>query len=187
MPIERNPAFPATEPERSAVGRALASLGGEPQRSDLLPLLHALQEDLGWLPTGTIRHLADRMNLPFPDVWGVATFYALFRLEPPRGVIVHVCDDVPCRLRGAGLLLEVLEARYGPPRRFTGRAHGTPAHEPPGHEPPGDEQASPVDWETVPCVGQCDHAPVAVVAGRLQRQATPEGLIASAEDGGSDA
>lgn len=181
MPIERNPAVPATEREQSAVDRALARLGGEPQRSDLLPLLHALQEDLGWLPQGALRHLADRMNLPFPDVWGVATFYALFRLEPPRGVVVHVCDDVPCRLRGAGSLLQALEARYGPPRRFTGQAHGTAEH-----DGPAGERAA-VDWETVPCLGQCDHAPIAVVAGRLQQEATPEGLMASAAERGGHA
>ena len=175
MPIEPNPPFPASDREVSAVDRALALLDGAPRRPDLLPLLQALQEDLGWLPTGALRHLAERMHLPFPDVWGVATFYAAFRFEPPRGVIVHVCDDVPCRLRGASSLLRALEARYGPPRRFTGRAHGSA-----GHDAAAGAQTPPVDWETVPCLGQCDHAPVAVVAGRLERAATPEGVIASA-------
>jgi NADH-quinone oxidoreductase subunit F len=182
MAIEHNPAFPVAEPERSAVDRVLARLGAEPQRSDLLPLLQMLQEDLGWLPNGALHHLADRMNLPFPDVWGVATFYALFRLEPPHGVVVHVCDDVPCRLRGAGSLIQALEARCGPPRRFMGQAHGITAH-----EVRADERTSPVDWETVPCLGQCDHAPVAVVAGRPERYATPEGILASAVRGATRA
>lgn len=174
MPIERNPAFPASDREVSAVDRALATLDAGPRRSDLLPLLQALQDDLGWLPTGALRHLAERMQLPFPDVWGVATFYALFRFEPPRGVVVRVCDDVPCRLRGAAALLEVLEARCGAPRRFTGQAQGTPRP-----DAAAGGRASPVDWETVPCLGQCDHAPVAVVAGRLEREATPERVMAS--------
>ncbi|HET7263966.1 MAG TPA: NAD(P)H-dependent oxidoreductase subunit E [bacterium] len=177
MPIEPNPAFSASDREAAAVERALAALGAEPRRSDMLPLLQALQEDLGWLPTGALRHLAERMHLPFPDVWGVATFYALFRFEPPRGVVVHVCDDVPCRLRGAGSLVQALEARYGAPRRFTGGAHGSA-----GQNAAAGGRATPVDWETVPCLGQCDHAPVAAVAGRLQRKATPERVIASAAE-----
>jgi NADH:ubiquinone oxidoreductase subunit E len=106
----------------------------------------------------------------------------LFRFEPPHGVTVHVCDDVPCRLRGAGSLLQALEARCGPPRRFMGESHGVPAR-----EAPVDKRTSPVDWETVPCLGQCDHAPVAVVSGRLEWEATPEGILASAVRGATRA
>lgn len=182
MPIERNPAALITERERAAVDRALASLGVEPQRSDLLPLLHALQAELGWLPRGALHQLADRMNLAFPDVWGVVTFYAMFRLDPPPGVAVHVCDDVPCRLRGADSLVQRLEARYGPPRRFTGEAHGAPPHEalPAGPVPP-------VDWETVSCLGRCEDAPVAVVDGCVHRRVTLEAIVAAAAPGTADA
>lgn len=177
MRIEPNPRHAIGEPERAAVERALARLGAEPQRSDLLPLLHALQDELGWLPTGVLRHLADRMHLPFPDVWGVATFYAMLRLDQPHGAAVSVCDDVPCRLRGADALVRDLETRYGPPRRFTGRAHDA--------SPPPDRTAA-LNWETVPCLGQCDRAPAAVVNGRPQPEATADGIAAAAE-GGTDA
>ncbi|HLJ60274.1 MAG TPA: NAD(P)H-dependent oxidoreductase subunit E [bacterium] len=182
MPIERSHSARAPERERAAVDRALARLGAEPQRSDLLPLLHALQDDLGWLPQGALHHLADRMNLPFPDVWGVVTFYALFRLDPPRGVVVHVCDDVPCRLRGADSLLRRFEAAYGPPRRFTGEAHDAAPHgmSASGHVPP-------LDWETVPCLGRCEDAPVAVVNGCVHRRATLEEIAAAAATGTGDA
>jgi NADH:ubiquinone oxidoreductase subunit E len=181
MPIEPNPTARATERERAAVDRALARLAADPQRSDLLPLLHALQDDLGWLPTGVLRRLADRMHLPFPDVWGVATFYALFRLEPPHGTTVHVCDDVPCRLRGADLLLRKLEARYGPPRRFAGAAHAAQPQQADGGGAPA------VDWETVPCLGRCEDAPVAVVAGHEHPRATLEGILAAVAAGAGDA
>ncbi len=173
MPIEPNPPAPASEREREAVDRALARVGAEPRRSDLLPLLHAVQDDLGWLPRGALHHLADRMNLPFPDVWGVATFYALFRLDPPRGTILHVCDDVSCRLRGADVLVRDLQARYGPPRRFAGGAHGDARNGLGAAAPPA------VDWETVPCLGRCEEAPVAVAGGRELGHATA-GVIAAA-------
>jgi len=177
VPVEPNPAHATSDAERAAVDRALARLGTAPRRTELVPLLHALQDDLGWLPTGALQLLADRMNVPFPDVWGVATFYAMFRLDRPHGVTVHVCDDVPCRLRGADALLRDLEARYGAPRRFGGAAHGAPAA----------DRAASVEWEAVPCLGQCDRAPAAVVGGRLHPAATIEEIAAAAEGGASDA
>jgi NADH-quinone oxidoreductase subunit F len=175
---ERNPAHAVTAAERAAVDRALAALRAEPRRTDLLPLLHDIHAALGWLPRGALQSLADAMKLPFPDVWGVVTFYAQFRLDPPRGTVVHVCDDVPCRLRGADALLDALEARYGPARRFAGAAHGTSERDGASR----DVHAPAIDWETVPCLGQCDHAPAAVVAGRPQRHATVEGVIAAAKE-----
>ncbi|HVB11364.1 MAG TPA: NAD(P)H-dependent oxidoreductase subunit E, partial [Bacillota bacterium] len=65
-----------------------------------MPLLHAVQDEYGWLSQGCLHELADRMGLPFPDVWGVASFYAMLRLEPPPAVRVQVCEDITCRLRG---------------------------------------------------------------------------------------
>ncbi len=177
MPVEPNPPHATTEPERAAVDRTLARLGAEPRRTDLVPLLQALQNDLGWLPTGALQQLADRMHVPFPEVWGVATFYAMFRLHRPHGVTVHVCDDVPCRLRGADAVAHELEARYGPARRFGGDAHGGPTA----------EHAGSFEWETVPCLGQCDRAPVAVVDGRLYPEATAQDIAAAAGDGSADA
>ncbi|HXX40033.1 MAG TPA: NAD(P)H-dependent oxidoreductase subunit E [bacterium] len=182
MPIEPNPTAPAAEQECAAVDRVLTRLTAEPQRRDLLPLLHALQDDLGWLPRGALQRLADRMGLPFPDVWGVATFYALFRLDAPHGTIVHVCDDVSCRLRGADALVRQLEARWGPARRFMGEAHGV-SH---GGAPAAGHVA-PADWETVPCLGRCEDAPVAVVAGREHPRATLDEVLAAVEAGITDA
>jgi NADH:ubiquinone oxidoreductase subunit E len=162
-----------TEEERQAVARALRHLGtAEPRREHLLPLVQAVQREQGWLSRGALAEVADRLRLPFPEVWGVATFYALLRLDPPRGIPVHVCDDVPCRLRGADALVRALEARWGPPRRFAGEAHGTPGQD--AGDPAGR------DWETVPCLGHCDGAPVAVVGGTVHRGIDAEGVARAA-------
>lgn len=168
--MERNPPAAVTQEEKDAVERAVRTVddGVDLRREHLLPLLQAVQRDRGWLSRGALAHVAERMRLPFPEVWGVATFYALLRLEPAEGVPVHVCDDVPCRLRGAEALLAELEARYGPPRRFSGRAHGEPAQRA--------GAKGGVDWETVPCLGRCDAAPVAAVAGTLCRDIDVEGI-----------
>ena len=172
--MERNPPAAVTQEEKDAVERAERGLtaGAELRREHLLPLLQGVQRERGWLSRGALAYVADRLGLPFPDVWGVATFYALLRLEPPTGVAVHVCDDVPCRLRGAEALLAELEGRYGPPRRFTGRVHGAEGAAP--------SERAAIDWETVPCLGQCDGAPVAVVGGKVLRGCAAEAITRAA-------
>ncbi len=184
--MERNPPRAVTAQERAAVGRGVAGLGAGPgplRREHLLPLLQAVQREQGWLSRGALAEVADRLDLPFPEVWGVATFYALLRLEPPAGPVVAVCDDVPCRLRGAEALLRDLEARWGPPRRFGGEAHGAEAADGAERGGTGPPQRR---WETVPCLGQCDGAPVAVVGGALQRGADAAGVARAASEGDGD-
>ena len=64
------------------------------QRHLLLPTLHALHERAGWISPGGLNYVARRLTVPPADVYGVATFYALFSVDerPPR--VVHVCDDI---------------------------------------------------------------------------------------------
>ena len=75
------------------------------QRHMLLPTLHALHERAGWISPGGLNYVAQRLTVPPADVYGVATFYALFSTEerPPR--VVHVCDDVACRCAGSEALI----------------------------------------------------------------------------------
>jgi len=179
--MERNPARPLGDEERRNVDEVLAGLGfadTTPERRHLLPALHALQAKQGWLSPGSLSYLADRMGLAFPDVWGVATFYAMFRTQKPKGPRVQVCNDVSCRLRGGEALLAAMEARHGPPYRFTGEAHG-PGDEAGTEKPAGDTTTDRllIDWEAVPCLGLCDVGPVAMIDG----QVIPNAAVADIE------
>jgi NADH-quinone oxidoreductase subunit F len=108
------------------------------QRHLLLPTLHALHERAGWISPGGLNYVARRLTVPPADVYGVATFYALFSVEerPPR--VVHICDDIACRCAGS----EELIAQLGPEGRDIGGA----------------------TWLRSPCLGQCDRAPAAMIA-----------------------
>ena len=91
-----------------------AAHGGHAARSRrhlLLPVLHALQEHVGWISPGGLNYVCQRLTVPPADAYGVATFYALFSLErrPPR--VVHVCDDLACRCNGSDELIAELEER----------------------------------------------------------------------------
>jgi NADH-quinone oxidoreductase subunit F len=124
-----------------AIDNGHAAHGGHAVRSQrhlLLPTLHALHERAGWISPGGLNYIARRLTVPPADVYGVATFYALFSVEerPPR--VVHICDDVACRCAGS----EELIAQLGPEG----------------------EAVDGATWLRAPCLGQCDRAPAAMIA-----------------------
>jgi NADH-quinone oxidoreductase subunit F len=111
------------------------------ERHQLLPTLHALHEHVGWISPGGLNYIARRLTIPPADVYGVATFYALFSVEPRAPRVLHVCDDVVCRCAGSEALIATLTEQLGPP----------------GTEHEGSS------WLPSPCLGQCDRAPAALV------------------------
>ncbi|MCU0274919.1 MAG: NAD(P)H-dependent oxidoreductase subunit E [Acidimicrobiales bacterium] len=90
--------------------------GGTARRRErrhlLLPALHALQDEVGWISPGAVNHLADRLQVAPADVYGVATFYDLLRTTAPElgRATTHVCVDPSCRIAGADSLATRLEA-----------------------------------------------------------------------------
>ena len=73
----------------------------ESRRHLLLPLLHALAARVGWISPGGLGEVCRRLLIPPAEAYGVATFYALFSTVPRPPTVVHVCDDVVCKARGA--------------------------------------------------------------------------------------
>jgi NADH-quinone oxidoreductase subunit F len=114
------------------------------RRHLLLPALWSLQERIGWISPGGLNELCRRLTVPPADAYGVATFYALLALEPRPPRVVHVCEDVACRCRGALELIADLEERFGLEGDLSDDGSAT--------------------WYRSPCLGQCDRAPAALVA-----------------------
>jgi len=79
----------------------------------LIEVLHQLQEHLGHLPPRALRHVARGLQLPLSHVYGVASFYHLFRLEPPSAHRCAVCLGTACFVRGGMELAQRLQARLG--------------------------------------------------------------------------
>jgi NADH-quinone oxidoreductase subunit F len=109
------------------------------QRHQLLPTLHALHARAGWISPGALNYVAQRLTIPPADVFGVATFYALFSVEPRAPRVLHVCNDLACRCAGSDKLIATLTERIGE----QGTDHGG------------------TTWHASPCLGQCDRAPAA--------------------------
>jgi NADH-quinone oxidoreductase subunit F len=66
----------------------------------LLPALRAAQRRVGWVSEGALGYASRRLDVPPADAYGVATFYALIALEERPADVLHVCDDLSCRLAG---------------------------------------------------------------------------------------
>src|SRR3954467_5288786 len=105
-------------------------------RTRLLPVRHALQGAVGWISEGGLNYVCERLTVPPAEAYGVATFYAMFSVEERPATVVHVCDDLACRVQGGGELLETCRS-----------------------EVPGDEAVV----VSSPCLGQCERAPAVLV------------------------
>jgi len=124
-------------PERTALDHRVAR-GGRDARDDrhlLLPALHALQGAAGWISPGGMNYVCERLTVPPAEAYGVATFYAMFSTEERPPTVLHVCDDIACRLSGAASLAGELEEALGPDRK--------------------------TQLVRSPCLGLCDVAPAA--------------------------
>lgn len=122
----------------------------------LIPALHMVQKAWGgWLPDDAIEAVAAELELPPADVYGVVTFYDLFHQEPVGRHRIRVCTNLPCMLRGALELMEVLADELG-----VGENQVTP-----------DDRCSYTHFE---CLGSCDTAPMMMVDDRYHENLTPE-------------
>jgi bidirectional [NiFe] hydrogenase diaphorase subunit len=129
------------------------------QADALLEILHQAQELFGFLAADVMLYVARGLRLPPSRVYGVATFYNFFTLEPKGAHTCTVCMGTACYVKGAGEILAALEARHGV------KAGDTSA----------DGQLSVV---VARCVGACGIAPAVVYDAEVTGQQTPEGVLA---------
>ncbi len=135
-----------------------ALLTDRPRRRDLLiEHLHLIQDHYGHLSAAHLTALAQEMKLALTEVYEVATFYAHFDVvkdgPAPPPVTVRVCDSLSCAMAGAEKLLAALPGKLGKDVRVV----------------------------RAPCMGACDHAPVAAVNHMQTFKATPETVGAAAK------
>lgn len=113
-------------------------------RSGLLPALQAAQKLYGWVSEESATEISKALKVPLADVHGVIEFYSLFYNEPTSKHTIRVCTDVACALRNGDRVLHHLCAHHGlQPNQTTGDLS--------------------VTIEASPCLGLCEHAPVALV------------------------
>lgn len=159
--------------DQDLLDRVIAEQAGRP--GALLTVLEKLQEQHPnkYLPLETLEYVAARTRVPQSQVYGVATFFALFNLEPQGTHTVSICRGTACHTRGSRALLERLKLQLGlrqsaeeaggadkltlttPDRRFTIR--------------------------TVACFGQCALAPVVEVNHAIRGHVKEQALMREVE------
>jgi formate dehydrogenase subunit gamma len=123
----------------------------------LLPVLHAIQDALGFVPPDAVPRIARALNLSQAEVHGVISFYHDFRHAPPGRHVLKLCRAEACQAMGAEALAARLTARLGIAWRETS-ADGALTIEP------------------VYCLGNCALAPALMLDGVLRGRITAEAL-----------
>ncbi len=95
----------------AAIARLVEEIGGE--QSALLPMLHALQEEFGYIDDRMVPAIASAFNLSRADVHGVVTFYHDFRRQPPARHRLRLCRAESCQARGAAAIERIASERLG--------------------------------------------------------------------------
>ncbi|GAB0149002.1 bidirectional hydrogenase complex protein HoxE [Marichromatium gracile] len=124
----------------------------------LIETLHSVQDAFGFLDETALRFVAASLDVPLSKVFGVATFYHLFRLKPKGRHTCVVCTGTACYIKGAGVLVDALRAHH--------------------QVEPGETTADgALSVLTARCVGACGLAPAAVVDGEVVGKLAPEALL----------
>ncbi len=128
----------------------------------LMPIMQKAQEIYGYLPPEVQKHIAVKMGIPVSEVYGVATFYSQFLLNPKGQYPVSVCLGTACYVKGSGLLMEKLESELG-------ISNG------------GVTDDGKFSLEATRCIGACGLAPVLTVGEDVYGRLVPDditGIIA---------
>lgn len=79
----------------------------------IMPALQKAQEIYGYLPLEVQKMIAEALNKPLAEVYGVSTFYSQFSLSPKGKYVISVCMGTACYVKGSGKVLENLEKKLG--------------------------------------------------------------------------
>ena len=83
------------------------------QKSALLPILHLVQAEYGWLSADAMEKVADYLSIQHIEVFEVATFYTMFHLSPKGKYVLEICRTGPCCLVGAERMMTYLASKLG--------------------------------------------------------------------------
>jgi NADH-quinone oxidoreductase subunit E len=146
--------------EQAFIDQVIAKRTGRP--GELLSILEAVQERNAHkhLPLETLRYVATKLDIPLSRIYSVATFYALFNLDPQGENTIYICRGTACHTRNSRALLESLRLELG-----LGIDEGEEASDSDKLTLTTADQKFTV--RTVACFGQCALAPVVEINHRI--------------------
>src|ERR1039457_7306917 len=132
--------------------------------SGLIPILQAIQHEYLYLPEEVLTYVATSLDVPPARVFGVATFYAHFALEPKGKHVIRICDGTACHVKQSLPVLNALREKLGTSEKM----NTTP------------DMLFTI--ETVACLGACGLAPVVVIDEQVYGQITPQRAVALVDE-----
>ena len=123
-----------------------------------IPLLADVQQEIGYVAEEAVEHVGAELGIPPAELFGVATFYAMFRFQPQGKHVVRLCRGTACHVQGSGLIedqleraLKIKDGETTPDLMFT--------------------------LQCVACLGCCSLAPVMMVGDDVHGRLTPEKAV----------
>ena len=132
--------------------------------SKLIPILQLVQSEYRYLPEEVLAFIATSLGIPPAKIYGVATFYAHFALEPKGKYVFRLCDGTACHVKKSIPIYDALREKLG----LTGAKSTT------------DDMMFTV--ETVSCLGACGLAPVLLMNEDVHGQVTPDLAVAIVDE-----
>jgi NADH-quinone oxidoreductase subunit E len=128
------------------------------EEGKLIPLLQQAQEEDGYLTRERILRIHQESGIPVTHIFGVATFYAQFRLKPIGKHLIRVCHGTACHVAGANDITQAVEKHLGVPTGET-----TP------------DRLFTI--ETVACLGCCSLAPAVMIGNHTHGNLSPSSMV----------
>jgi NADH-quinone oxidoreductase subunit E len=128
-----------------------------------IPLLADVQKEVGYVAEEAVEYVGAELGISAAELFGVATFYAMFRFQPQGKYVVRLCRGTACHVQGSGRVAEQLE-------RTMGIRDGETTED------------LMFTLQYVACLGCCSLAPVMLVGTDVHGRLTPEKAVAVLED-----
>ncbi|MBU1094876.1 MAG: NAD(P)H-dependent oxidoreductase subunit E [Bacteroidetes bacterium] len=133
-------------------------------KNRLIPILQAVQDEERYLPEKILSFIAVSLKVPPALVYGVATFYSHFTLEPKGKYVIKICDGTACHVKSSIPIFEAIKTKLS----LNGNNKTT--------------EDLLFTLETVSCLGACGIAPVVVINEEVHSLMTPEKTISLIDD-----
>ncbi len=124
-------------------------------QEDLIVLLKEAQSTFGYVPEAAMAELAESLDIPINDVYGVATFYSFISIKPLGRNVIRICKSLPCDLKNYQTIVNSIEQEIGiklgettPDNRFS--------------------------FQLTNCIGACDRAPAMMINHEVYGNLTPD-------------
>lgn len=139
------------------VDEILSEYGTE--KSQLINIMQAIQKEYRYLPEESLTYISDKMGISEAKIYGVATFYENFSLNPKGKYVIKICDGTACHVRKSIPILEALRRQL----KVTDKKKTT------------DDMMFTL--ETVSCLGACGLAPVITINDKVYPKMTPDSVV----------